>query len=271
MSLLEKTRRLLQTYGISPKKSFGQNFLIEPTIFERLAEYASINSKDVILDIGAGLGFLTCFLAHKCQSVLAVEIDKKLVRVLHAQVANLRNIRVFHGDVFREELAPFNKVVSVPPYNISSALMLWLFEKKFDCAVLVFQKEFAERIVASVGSENYGWLSVVAYYYADVELLDEVPKWMFYPQPEVDSIIVRLKLKTPPFPLKDRIIFKELVKSLFTRRNRKVRNAIIPFLRFRNNMTMRKLENLTSIPFLNKRVRELAPEDFGLLTNVFAE
>jgi len=272
MSLLEKTKQLLRTYRISPKRSLGQNFLVEPIIFERLTDYASLNSEDVVLDIGAGLGFLTHFLAHKCQSVLAVEIDKKLVKVLREQAIELSNVRIFGGDVFKESRAPFNKIVSVPPYNISSALILWLFQKRFDCAALVFQKEFAERIVASASSKNYGWLSVITYYYAAVELLDEVPKWMFYPQPEVDSVIMRLKLKMPPFPLKDETIFKELVKALFTRRNRKVRNAFPPFLKYKSHMTTQKPKEMAnSLPFFNKRVRELAPEDFGLLANVLVE
>lgn len=272
MSLMEKAKLLLRTYNIIPQKSLGQCFLVEPTVFECLIYYALIDSNDVVLDLGAGLGFLTCSLARKCQSVLAVEIDEKLVKVLRNHVADVPNIRIIHGDVFKAKLVSFNKVVSVPPYNISSTLMLWIFKKKFDCAVLVVQREFAERIVASVDSKNYGWLSVIAYYYADVEILDEVPKWMFYPQPKVDSVIIRLKLKTPPFPLKNEKLFKELVKLLFTRRNRKVRNAILPFLRCKNNITMRKHEEIAiSIPFFNRRVRELAPEDFGLLTNVLAE
>jgi len=272
MNLLEKTKLLLRTHRIIPKKSFGQNFLVEPTIFEHLADYASINSKDIVLEIGAGLGFLTHFLARKCQSVLAVEADKKLVKVLREQVADLSNVRIFHGDVFKETLVPFNKVVSIPPYNISSALILWLFQKKFDCAVLIFQKEFAERVVAPASSKSYGWLSIVTYYYADVEILDEVPKQMFYPQPKIDSVILRFKFKTPPFPLKNEKIFKELVKSLFTRRNRKVRNAILPFLKRKNYIRMQKLMEMSKyVPFFDKRVRELAPEDFGLLANVLAE
>ncbi|MEM3696115.1 MAG: 16S rRNA (adenine(1518)-N(6)/adenine(1519)-N(6))-dimethyltransferase RsmA [Candidatus Bathyarchaeia archaeon] len=268
MSLLERTKFLLRKHRIYPKKSLGQNFLIDSSIFQLLADYCSLNSKDVVLDIGAGLGFLTRFLAGLSGEVLAVESDKRLVKALKEQLKDLSNVKIFWGDVLKVKLPYFNKIVSIPPYHISSPLILWLFSKDFDCAVFIFQKEFAHRLSAFVGSENYGWLAVVAYYYVDVEVFDDVPKWMFYPQPEVDSVIVRLKPKKPkPFNLKSED-FIRLAQSLFTHRNRKVRNAILPFLKglcgIKADEAVKKIENL---PFYNKRVRELAPEDFGVLAN----
>jgi 16S rRNA (adenine1518-N6/adenine1519-N6)-dimethyltransferase len=269
MSLLEKTKFLLRRHRIYPKKRLGQNFLIDSSIFQLLANYCSLTSKDVVLDIGAGLGFLTRFLAGACDKVLAVESDRRLVKVLQEQLKDLSNVKIIWGDVLKTELPYFNKIVSIPPYHISSPLLLWLFSKDFDCAVLIFQKEFVHRLVASVGSGDYGWLAVVTYYFVDVEVFDDVPKWMFYPQPEVDSVIVRLKPKKPkPFDLKDMDFFIRLTQSLFTHRNRKVRNAVLPFLKglrdIKADEAVKKIENL---PFYNKRVRELAPEDFGALAN----
>ncbi|MGQ9506507.1 MAG: 16S rRNA (adenine(1518)-N(6)/adenine(1519)-N(6))-dimethyltransferase RsmA [Candidatus Bathycorpusculaceae bacterium] len=273
MSLLERTKFLLRRHRIRPKKSLGQNFLVNHSVFQLLADYCSLGSKDVVLDIGAGLGFLTRFLAGTCCEVLAVESDKRLVKVLQQQFKDLSNVKVIEGDVLKVKLPHFNKIVSIPPYHISSPLLLWLFSKDFDCAVFIFQKEFASRLFASVGSENYGWLTVVAYYYVDVEVFDDVPKWMFYPQPEVDSVIVRLKPKKPkPFNLKNGAFFMRLTQSLFTNRNRKVRNAILPFLKglcgMKADETIKKIENL---PFYNKRVRGLAPEDFGALANALVK
>jgi 16S rRNA (adenine1518-N6/adenine1519-N6)-dimethyltransferase len=170
-------------------------------------------------------------------------------------------------------ISNFNKVVSIPPYNISSRLLLWLFSKNFDCAVLIFQKEFANRLVASIGSEDYGWLSVFTYYNVEVELLEAVPRWMFYPQPEVDSIVVRLKPRKPlPFEVKNEVLFRQMVQSLFTQRNRKVRNAILPFIKGKLVIPTEKANELIeALPFCDKRVRELAPEDFGALANAIFE
>lgn len=243
--------------------------MIESSIFNCMADYASLSRDDVVLDVGAGLGFLTRFLADRCTRVLAVESDSRLVKTLRDQLKDLSNVEIIKGNVLKISALHFDKVVSIPPYHISSPLLLWLFDKSFDRGVLILQKEFANRLTASVGSENYGWLTVVTYYHAEVELLNDVPKWMFYPQPEVDSMIVRLKpKKPPPFNLKNKALFKQLVQALFTRRNRKVRNAVMHFLkRTQATATKNMVEIAKSLPFQDKRVRKLAPEDFGALAN----
>ena len=247
--------------------------MVDPPILQNMVDYASLDQNDVVLDIGAGLGFLTRLLANKCKNVLAVESDARLVKGLHEEVKDLSKVKIVEGDVFKVHIPKFNKVVSIPPYYISSPLLLWLFRQKFDCAVLILQKEFANRLIAPVKSEDYGWLAVVAYYYVEVELLDDTPKWMFYPQPKVDSIVTRLKPKKPhPFTLKSEILFKQLTQSLFTHRNRKVRNAVLPFIRgacaTRAESAIRMAEDLS---FSDKRVRELAPEDFGALSNALVK
>lgn len=247
--------------------------MIESSILQKMVSYASLSKKDVVLDIGAGLGFLTSFLADRCKEVLAVESDTKLVKALREQLGDLSNVKIIEGDVLKVPIPQFNKAVSVPPYHISSSLLLWLFNRDFDCAILIFQKEFANRLVASIGSEDYGWLTVFSYYYVEVELLDPIPNWCFYPQPNVDSIIVRLRLKRPPpFAVKDKALFKQLVQRLFSRRNRKVRNAILPFIKDTLVTTTKDAVKVAdSLPFCDKRVRELAPEDFGALANVLTK
>jgi len=265
MSLLEEAKLLLRRYRISPKKSFGQHFMIDPSIFQRLADYASLNRDDVVLDIGAGLGFLTSFLADKCRNVVAVEPDDGIMQVLQERLKGVANARLIRGSVLNTAIPSFSKVVSFPPYGISSHLLLWLFRRDFECAVLIFQKEFVGRMVTSVGSEDYGWLTVVTYHSVDVEVLEDVPRWMFYPQPEVDSVVVRLRPRKPhPFTLNNEVSFTQFVQALFTRRNRKIRNAILSFTKNPEEMTKALL-------FLDKRVRELAPEDFGVLANAFTK
>jgi 16S rRNA (adenine1518-N6/adenine1519-N6)-dimethyltransferase len=263
MSLLGTTKLLLRRFRIFPKRRLGQNFMVDASVFDRLADYASLSRDDVVLDVGAGLGFLTAFLAARCAGVVAVEADSVLVRVLQEQLAGVSNVKVIEGNVLNVAVPRFGKVVAIPPYQISSRFVVWLLHREFDVAVLVFQREFADRLVASVGSGDYGWLTVLAYYYVDVELLDDVPKAVFFPQPKVGSVVVRLKPKRPfPFMLRDGVFFERLVRSLFTQRNRKVRNAVQPFLH------AAKLDvSVDSVPFCGRRVRELAPEDFGVLAN----
>jgi len=238
-----------------------------------MVEYASLSGNDTVLDVGAGLGFLTRFMADKCKRVLAVEADTGLASILREQLLGAPNVEIIEGNVLEEDVPLFNKVVSIPPYKISSRLLVWLFNKGFDCAVLVFQKEFASRLVAQIGSEDYGWLTVLTYYYAEAELLDDIPKWMFYPEPKIDSVITYLKSKKPrPFTIKDEAMFKRMVQLIFTQRNKKVGNAVLHYLRSARGVPKENAVKIAEhLTVHGKRVRELAPEDFGALANALVE
>ncbi len=134
---------------------------------------------------------------------------------------------------------------------------------------MILQKEFAERLVAPVGSKMYGWLTVVTNQYAEAELLDDIPKEMFYPQPEVNSIILRIKpWSTKPFEIEDAAFFVRMMKWLFTQRNKKLGKALTPFIRDNFKLSKKDAEKLAlGLPFQNRRVRELSPKDFGALAN----
>ncbi len=267
MSLLKKTRRLLRTYQTFPKKRLGQNFMIDEDLLRLMASGASLDKNDVVLEIGAGLGFLTRLLSQKCKQVIAVEVDPRLMRILRTELQDLENVKLIRGDVLKVPIPSFNKVVSNPPFYISSPILFWLLDKKFERATVTFQKEFAERLVASAGTREYGRLTVMTYYRADVELLEFVSKDMYYPQPKVGSYIVGLKPKPPPFIVQDKQAFFDLVQILFTQRNKKVRNAITPFLARLGIAKEKVLAVADSLLYHDRRVRELAPEDFGALAN----
>jgi 16S rRNA (adenine1518-N6/adenine1519-N6)-dimethyltransferase len=243
--------------------------MVQSSIFEIMTDRASVSQKDTVLDIGAGVGFLTRFLASRCRAVIAVEVDADLANILHEQLTGVNNSKIIEGDILKAEVPLFNKVVSTPPYQISSSLILWLFNRDFDCAVLVLQKEFANRLTATVGCEDYGWLTVLTYYYSEADLLDDVPRSMFHPQPKIDSIIVRLRpRRTRPFFLRNEMQFRRLLQSLFTQRNRKVRSATLPYLRGVLGLSRESAAGIAgALPFSDRRVRELAPEDFGALAN----
>ena len=266
---LEETKQLLQKNHIVPNKLMGQNFMVEPSLYFKLCRYAALNKGDVVLDAGAGFGWLTCYLADKCKGVVAVEKDPKIAAVLIEQVKCLSNVTVVEGDVLKTALPEFNKVIAAPPYYLSSQLVTWLLQRKFDCAVLILQKEFADRLAAPIGSEDYSWLTVITSQLAEVELFDLVPKVMFYPQPEVDSLIISIKpRRTKPFEINDPALFLRLVKWLFTQRNKKLAKAISPFIRSNFKLTKQEAEKIAlSLHHSNKRVRELQPKDFGAIAN----
>ncbi len=246
--------------------------MVEPSLYSKLCTYASLNDSDVVLDAGAGFGFLSRFLASKCKMVLAIEKDPKIAFVLREQLKDVSNVTIIEGDVLKAKLPLFNKVIAIPPYYLSSHLIAWLIECDAVCAVLILQKEFANRLIAPVGSEDYGWLTVVTCQKAEVALLDMVPKALFYPQPEVDSVIMRLKpWGKAPFKVKDAGFFKRMVKWLFTQRNKKLDNALVPFIK--TELKLDKIESakkVSNLPFLDKRVRELSPEDFGAIANALS-
>ena len=269
---LEETQQLLQTFQITPNKLLGQNFMVEPTFYHKLANYAELTSSDVVLDVGAGFGFLSKFLADKCRKVVAVEKDHQIVLALQQQTKSFDNVTVVEGDVLKTDLSIFNKVIAAPPYYLSSKLVLFLLKQNVDCIVLIVQKEFASRLTAAVGSEKYSWLTVTVYQKAHVELLDFMPKNMFYPQPDVDSVIIRIKpWRTPPFTVKNNLFFEQMVKWLFTERNKKLSNALEPFIT--NSMCMGKQEFkkiIQTLPYHEMRSRELTPENFGALVHAFS-
>jgi 16S rRNA (adenine1518-N6/adenine1519-N6)-dimethyltransferase len=265
--LYKETLTLLRQHRIFPRKRFGQNFAVEDLLLHSMIAYADLSVKDVVLEIGAGLGFLTRLLSPRAKEVITVEIDKGLTPILHRQLAGLRNVNLVAGDVLDTEIPHFDKVVSTPPYSISSPLLFWLLDRSFKVAVLTFQEEFARRLTATVGSKDYSRLTVATYYRADVELLEHVPRTAFYPPPDVDSTVVRLKPKPVPFKVKDEKTFSELVRTVFTQRNKKLRNAVMSFLSKRGVAKDKARAFADSLTFHDKRVRELAPEDFGALVN----
>jgi 16S rRNA (adenine1518-N6/adenine1519-N6)-dimethyltransferase len=270
---MKETKALLREFGIVPNRLLGQNFVFDASIFPKIAKYAELCADDTVLDAGAGLGFLTKFLADKVKKVIAVEKDSRIAEILREQVKNLFNVTVIKEDILKADVPAFNKVVSFPPYYLSSRLVIWLFDRNFEIAVLIVQKEFAERLVAPVGNKKYGWLSVVAYQAAGVELLDLIPKWMFYPPPEVDSVVIRLTPRRAPlFQISDQALFRRLVRWLFSQRNKKLGNALVPFFRSELKLDKTKAEELAHNFLLrDKRVQELAPKDFGELANVLSK
>jgi len=242
------------------KVRLGQNFLIDKQIAEREVSYADISKKDTVLEIGPGNGILTKILAEKAKKVIAIEIDKNLYEKLKDILP--KNVELIHEDVLKidfKNIPHFNKVVSNLPYQISSPITFKILDYNFEIAVFIYQKEFAERLIANPGTKDYSRLSVNVYYKAKCELLENVSKNCFSPVPKVDSSIVRLfKRDKPPFDVVSEDFFYFLTKKLFSHRRKKIKNIINDFSGV----------DFSEIPYLDLRIEELNPEQIGELSNL---
>ena len=206
------------------KTKLGQNFLIDPNIAQLEVNWADVKKNDIILEVGPGKGIITNILAKNVEKVIAIEIDKKLIESLKKNLPS--NVNLINSDILKldfEDLPKFNKVVSNLPYQISSPFTFKLLKYKFDLAILVYQKEFAERIVAKPGSNKYSRLSVNVYYKSECIFLRTISRNAFYPIPKVDSAIVKLiPRKTPAFSVENENFFKDFVNILFSHRRKKI-------------------------------------------------
>jgi 16S rRNA (adenine1518-N6/adenine1519-N6)-dimethyltransferase len=243
-----------------------QHFLVDEGVLDRIIEYGKLNSSDTVLEIGAGYGNLTGKLAGKAGRVVAIEVDAELV----ASSGKWDNVEVIIGDALKIEFPPFNKVISNLPYSISSPVTFKLLECKFELGILMYQYEFARRMVALPGSKDYGRLSIAVQYYADVQILEVVPKTAFRTPPDVSSAIIKLVPRPAPYDVVDESFFMEFIKAVFSQRRKKLRNAII------NNavpLGIRNIDNaLKKLPpeTIDRRAEMLTPRELAKLADILA-
>ncbi|MEF8878998.1 MAG: 16S rRNA (adenine(1518)-N(6)/adenine(1519)-N(6))-dimethyltransferase RsmA [Candidatus Thermoplasmatota archaeon] len=242
-------------------RKLGQNFLVDRRVAEREVEFADVDKEDVVLEIGPGKGVLTCLLAEKAKKVVAVEIDENLYEELKSTLPE--NVLLINKDILKidlDDLPFFNKIVSNLPFQISSPITFKFLEYPFDLAVLIYQKEFAERMVAKPGSKHYSRLTVNIYYHASCEIVDYISKKCFKPEPRVDSAVVKMvPHDKPPFYVVDEDFYFELTLNLFNHRRKKIRTTL---------KNCYNIEDFNEVPFLDRRVEKLNPEEIGRLSNI---
>ena len=263
----EDVRRRLRALGVRASKALGQHFLVDERVAHRQVEYAGITAKDVVLEVGPGLGLLTEALLRKAAKVVAVERDRRLAKALRAFGGNLE---VIEGDAVRVPLPPFDKVVSNLPYQISSPITFRLLGLGFDRAVLMYQREFADRLVAKRGEEGYSRLSVKTYVRARAEIVEDVPKDAFWPPPKVNSAIVLLEPRPAPFTIREGALFDAVVDASFAHRRKAIENALRlawPSFAPSPDSFERMLPHL---PYGRLRAEQLTPEQFGELADAIA-
>jgi 16S rRNA (adenine1518-N6/adenine1519-N6)-dimethyltransferase len=247
-----------------------QHFLIDPRTVERILSCIAVQDRRV-LEIGPGTGILTRALLDAGARVLAVELDPELCRGLRerfrAEIAEGR-FTLIQGDAVRVELPPFDRVVANLPYSLSSKITFRLLEIGFEEAVLMYQKEFAQRMLARPGTPACGRLSVMVQTYADIEPCFEVSPRAFSPMPQVRSMVLHLFPHPPRFPIRDQRFYFEVVRALFSHRRKTVRNGL---RNLRGLIGSERLDRMiAALPddILSARPEELQLEDFAIITNV---
>lgn len=232
-------RTLLSAWDLKAKKELGQNFLANPATAAMIVDRAGISSEDAVVEIGAGLGALTVPAARAAGSVVAVEKDPRMIDLLRAELlaAGQDQVDIVHGDILRVGFDDLQKrsrqrplvVMGNLPYNISSQVLVRLVENRsrIERAVLMFQKELAQRLTAPPGTKAYGRITVMLAYCADVTKIADIPATAFFPRPKVDSEVVQVRFRPPVSPEADDETFLfRVVKAGFGQRRKILRNAL---------------------------------------------
>lgn len=265
---------LLEKYGLSPNKKLGQNFLVDENVVRKIILFSQTEGKEVI-EIGAGPGTLTVYLAKTAQKVVAVEIDKKILNVLKDVCQNLPNVQIVNSDFLElnvKNLTNGNKVYVVGnlPYYVTSQILFKLFEER-ECIekfTIMVQKEVAQRLLAKPGTKEYGNLTVAMNFYCEIEDYFYVSKNVFYPKPEVDSAVLRARFKVEEPNVDEKKFFK-IVHACFSTRRKTILNALSNQL----DIAKDELKKIILMAGLdeNLRAEDLSLDDYIRLYQCFEE
>lgn len=270
-------KRILTKHGFNFSKALGQNFLINPSVCPKMAQQCGIDKNTGVLEIGPGIGVLTCELAKRAKKVVAVELDKRLLPVLNETLSEFDNVKIINNDVMKmdlkslltEEFFGMNVVVCANlPYYITSPILMKLLEERLNLSAItvMVQKEVAQRICAVAGNRNSGSISLAVNYYAEPEILFFVKSGSFMPAPKVDSAVLRLNIrKNPVCEVCDEKLLFRIIKISFLQRRKTVVNALS------NNLNLSKETLLSVFDELKieakSRAENLTLEQFAKLTN----
>lgn len=269
-SLSKVTKNILNQYGITLNRNLGQNYLIDRNKRDQIIGYGDIDKDDVVLEIGTGIGTLTIELARKAKKVIAIEQDENICRILAERLKKekIDNVELINEDALSVNFPKFNKIVSNLPYQISSPITFKFLDYDFDLAILMYQKEFADRMNGEVGSKNYSRLSAMLYFKCEVETLTHVSAESFIPKPKVDSTVVKLTPKDNQIEDIDFKTYSNFTKALFQHRNKKIKNALIDSRHIISNidkkvlkMRLNEIEDERLNEYLKRRVITLTPEE----------
>ena len=230
---MNRTRKVLFQYGYQARRSLGQHFLVDEGLLRKISELADLSKEDWVLEIGSGPGNLTRYLLERAGKVMAMEIEPELVKILKSQLQS-EKLEVLEEDILRFDLNQIKgekklKVVANLPYNISTEVIFRLLEAPgiFSELYLMLQREVAERVVAKPGTKDYGILAVISQFHSEPEILLRLGPGAFHPRPRVDSALVKFKVfDLPRYELANYLDFKKLIRAMFGKRRKTLRNAL---------------------------------------------
>lgn len=238
LGIPQNTIAILQKYQFRFQKKYGQNFLIDTSVLERIIRAAHIGAEDCVLEIGPGIGTMTQYLAENAGEVIAVEIDKALIPILEETLAPYKNVTVLQGDILKTDIGELAerhnagkplKVVANLPYYITTPIIMGLFERNvpLESVTVMVQKEVAERMLAKPGTKDYGALSLSVQYHAEPEIVTNVPPNCFMPRPNVGSAVVKLRrFENPPVEVQDEKFMFSIIRAAFNQRRKMLVNAL---------------------------------------------
>ena len=234
----QKTIEIIKKYEFAFQKKFGQNFLIDTHVLDKIIAAAGVTKDDCVLEIGPGIGTMTQYLAENARHVVAVEIDSNLIPILNETLADYENVTVIHADILKVDINQITeqynggrpiKVVANLPYYITTPIIMGLFENlvPIDNITVMVQKEAADRMQVGPGSKDYGALSLAVQYYADPYIVANVPPNCFMPRPNVGSAVIRLtRHKEPPVKTEDPGLMFRLIRASFNQRRKTLQNGL---------------------------------------------
>ncbi|WP_062200981.1 16S rRNA (adenine(1518)-N(6)/adenine(1519)-N(6))-dimethyltransferase RsmA [Massilibacterium senegalense] len=278
ISTPNRTKEILQKYGFTFKKSFGQNFLIDQNILRNIVGHATITDESGVIEIGPGIGALTEQIAKQAKKVVAFEIDPRLIPILEETLTPYPHVTVLLQDVLKanvkevierefEGIEDIMVVANLPYYVTTPILMKLLIEElPIRGIVVMIQKEVADRLSAVPGTKDYNSLSIAVQYYADVETVMNVPKTVFIPQPNVDSAVIRLTMrKEPPVHVQDTEFLFALVRASFANRRKTLWNNLVTFFGKEQKDKLAALLEQVNID-TKRRGETLTIEEFAVLS-----
>ena len=279
----KKTIEVIQKYQFAFQKRFGQNFLIDAHVLEKIVSAAGITKDDCVLEIGPGIGTMTQYLAESAGQVIAAEIDTNLLPILADTLKDYSNVKVINQDILKvdinELVKEYNngrpiKVVANLPYYITTPIIMGLFESNvpIDNITVMVQKEVADRMQVGPGSKDYGALSLAVQYYASPYIVANVPPNCFIPRPNVGSAVIRLtRYQEPPVQVKDPKLMFKLIRASFNQRRKTLQNGLnnSPEISFSKEEITKAIESLGVSPSV--RGEALSLEQFAQLANYFVQ